>query len=98
MGLCLHRSSLDSNHTDPNSFAQSLRIFSACSLILNGLDNGVNSRPTRKATIAGLFWTSQTYSTMVVWLLGVVRNRTAIPRASFGSRAESPLDQHTARW
>jgi hypothetical protein len=36
-------------HTDPNPFAQTLRYFSplsACSLVLNGFDNGVNSRPT----------------------------------------------------
>jgi hypothetical protein len=26
-GLSLHRSSLDSNHTEPNRFAQTLRVF-----------------------------------------------------------------------
>jgi hypothetical protein len=38
------------NTGDPNPLAQTLRIFSrafsACSFVLNGLDSGVNSRPT----------------------------------------------------
>jgi hypothetical protein len=56
------------NDTDPNYFAQTLRIFLTrflrLFLRLNGLDNGVNSRPTySKSSHCSTILDIQTYST-----------------------------------
>jgi hypothetical protein len=50
------------------------RAFSACSLVLNGLDNGVNSRPTYlKSNHCSTILVITPYSTPVVCLLGPPR-------------------------